>query len=53
MKEIALDLKINHRADQAHRQNMMIKIDAGYMTMLRRFAVTHKLVQIEKILSSK
>jgi len=46
-KEIAFDLKISHRTVEAHRQNMMVKLDAGDMTMLVRFAVTHKLVQID------
>jgi len=46
-KEIAFDLKISHRTVEAHRQNMMVKLDANDMTMLVRFAVTHKLVQFE------
>ena len=46
-KEIAFDLKISHRTVEAHRQNMMVKLDASDMTMLVRFAVTHKLVQFE------
>ena len=46
-KEIAFDLKISNRTVEAHRQNMMVKLDAGDMTMLVRFAVTHKLVQID------
>ena len=46
-KEIAFDLKISHRTVEAHRQNMMVKLDAGDMTMLVRFAVTHKLVPFD------
>ena len=46
-KEIAFDLKISHRTVEAHRQNMMVKLDASDMTMLVRFAVTHKFVQFE------
>ena len=46
-KEIAFDLKISHRTVEAHRQNMMVELDASDMTMLVRFAVTHKLVQFE------
>ena len=46
-KELAFDLKISHRTVEAHRQNMMVKLDASDMTMLVRFAVTHKLVQFE------
>ncbi len=46
-KEIAYDLKISNRTVEAHRQNMMVKLDAGDMTMLVRLAVTHKLVQFD------
>ena len=46
-KEIAYDLKISNRTVEAHRQNMMVKLDAGDMTMLVRLAVTHKLVQLD------
>jgi PAS domain S-box-containing protein len=46
-KEIAFDLKISNRTVEAHRQNMMVKLDAGDMTMLVRFAVTHKLVPFD------
>ena len=45
--KIAYDFKIDHRMVEAHRKNMMVKIDAGDMTMLVRFAVTHKLVQFD------
>ncbi|MBC8257814.1 MAG: response regulator [SAR324 cluster bacterium] len=43
-KEIAFDLNISNRTVEAHRQNMMVKLDAGDMTMLVRLAVSHKLV---------
>ena len=46
-KEIAYDLKISNRTVEAHRQNMMVKLDAGDMTMLVRLAVIHKLVQFD------
>mgnify|MGYP003686880751 CR=1 FL=1 len=46
-KEIAYDLKISNRTLEAHRQNMMVKLDAGDMTMLVCLAVTHKLVQLD------
>ena len=46
-KEIAYDLKISNRTVEAHRQNMMVKLDAGDMIMFVRLAVTHKLVQFD------
>tara|TARA_B110000495_G_scaffold126643_1_gene110168 strand:- start:434 stop:595 length:162 start_codon:yes stop_codon:yes gene_type:complete len=46
-KEIAFDLKISHRTAEAHHQNLMVKLDAGDMTMLMRFVVTHKLVPFD------
>jgi DNA-binding NarL/FixJ family response regulator len=46
-KEITFDLKISHRTVEAHHQNLMVKLDAGDMTMLMRFVVTHKLVPFD------
>jgi DNA-binding NarL/FixJ family response regulator len=46
-KEIAFDLKISHRTAEAHHQNLMVKLDAGDMTMLMRFVVTHKFVPFD------
>jgi DNA-binding NarL/FixJ family response regulator len=40
-------LKISYRKVEAQRQKMMVKLDAGDMTMLVRFAVNHKLVQFD------
>ena len=45
-KEIAIDLNISTRTVEAHRQKMMAKLNAGDMTMLVNFAVTHKLVPL-------
>ena len=45
-KEIAFDLNISTRTVEAHRQKMMAKLNAGDMTMLVNFAVTHKLVPL-------
>jgi DNA-binding NarL/FixJ family response regulator len=45
-KEIAFDLNISSRTVEAHRQNMMSKLNVGDMTMLVSFAVTHKLVPL-------
>ena len=41
------DLKISHRTAEAHHQNLMVKLDAGDMTMLMRFVVTHKFVPFD------
>jgi DNA-binding NarL/FixJ family response regulator len=45
-KEIAFDLNISSRTVEAHRKNMMSKLNVGDMTMLVSFAVTHKLVPL-------
>ena len=45
-KEIAFDLNISTRTVEAHRQNMMSKLNVGDMTMLVSFAVNHKLVSL-------
>jgi PAS domain S-box-containing protein len=45
-KEIAFDLNISTRTVEAHRKNMMSKLNVGDMTMLVSFAVTHKLVPL-------
>ncbi|HCP33531.1 MAG: response regulator [SAR324 cluster bacterium] len=46
-KEIAYDLEISPRTVEAHRQNMMNKLQVVDMPMLVRCAVTHRLVPIE------
>ena len=46
-KEIAYDLKIGNRTVEAHCQNMMVKLDAGEMTMLVLLVVTQKLLQFD------
>ena len=45
-KEIAYDLNISSRTVEAHRKNMMEKLNAEDIVMLVRFAVTHKLVPL-------
>ena len=47
-KEIAYDLEISPRTVEAHRQNMMSKLQVVDMPMLVRCAVTHRLVPLEK-----
>ena len=46
-KEIAYDLEISPRTVEAHRQNMMGKLQVSDMPMLIRCAVSHKLVPLE------
>ena len=46
-KEIAYDLEISPRTVEAHRQNMMSKLQVVDMPMLIRYAVTHRLVPLE------
>ena len=46
-KEIAYDLEISPKTVEAHRQNMMNKLQVVDMPMLVRCAVTHRLVPIE------
>ena len=46
-KEIAYDLEISPRTVEAHRQNMMSKLQVVDMPMLVRCAVTHRLVPLE------
>ena len=45
-KEIAYDLNISSRTVEAHRKNMMEKLNAEDIVMLVRFAVTQKLVPL-------
>ena len=46
-KEIAYDLDISPRTVEAHRRNMMQKLDVQDMSMLVRLAITHRLVSIK------
>ena len=46
-KEIAYDLEISPRTVEAHRQNMMSKLQVVDIPMLVRCAVTHRLVPLE------
>jgi PAS domain S-box-containing protein len=46
-KEIAFDLGISPRTVEAHRQNMMVKLQIHDMPMLVRFAITHRMVPLE------
>ena len=46
-KEIAYDLEFSPRTVEAHRQNMMSKLQVVDMPMLDRCAVTHRLVPLE------
>jgi len=43
-KEIVFNLNISHLTVEAYRQNIMIKLESGDMSMLVSFAVAHKLV---------
>lgn len=48
-KEIAYDLSISPRTVEAHRQNMMVKLQIHDMPMLVRFAITHRLVDLQPV----
>ncbi len=48
-KEIAFDLSISPRTVEAHRQNMMVKLQIHDMPMLVRFAITHRLVDLKPV----
>ena len=43
-KEIVFNLNISHLTVEAYRQNIMIKLESGDMSMLVSIAVTYKLV---------
>jgi len=45
-KEIAYDLQISPRTVEAHRRNLMQKLDVSDIAMLIRSAITHKLVEM-------
>jgi FixJ family two-component response regulator len=46
-KEIGYDLVISPRTVEAHRRNMMAKLQVSDMPMLVRCAVTHQLVPLD------
>ena len=43
-KEIVFNLNISHLTVEAYRQNIMIKLESGDMSMLVSIAVAYKLV---------
>ena len=45
-KEIVFNLNISHLTVEAYRQNIMIKLELGDMSMLVSIAVAHKLVPV-------
>ena len=45
-KEIVFDLNISHLTVEAYRQNIMIKLESGDMSMLGSIAAAHKLVPV-------
>ena len=45
-KEIVFNLNISHLTVEAYRQNIMIKLESGDMSMLVSMAGAHKLVPV-------